>query len=410
MHKLFCLLLLATVFNGCSDNLPEQISVTNLATPAGIGSAEPHLARGPDDRIVMSWLEPQESRTALRFSEFVNQQWQPAKTIASSDNWFVNWADFPSLTPISEKLWAAHWLVKRPGGTYSYDVAIALSKDGGQSWSKPITPHTDNTPTEHGFASLFPWRDGVGALWLDGRNMQPDDGSHGHGTGGMTLRAALINPDLTIAESHLVDDLICDCCQTDVALTTKGPVAVYRDRTAAEIRDIYVTRIVDGQWQPGVAVNHDDWEIAGCPVNGPAVAAQGAQVVVAWFTAADNVSKVRMAQSMDGGATFGDPVDVQSGQPIGRVDVEILPDGYSVVSWLQKNEGELAELSLRSISVDGKAGAIHVVAQTAAARRSGFPQMIRDNNHLVLAWTDVDDMTESTQILTARVDIASLDH
>ncbi len=52
-------------------------------------------------------------------------------------------------------LMAAHWLAKKPGGTYAYDVMMSVSPTG-RSWGTPFSPHDDGTPTEHGFVSLFP--------------------------------------------------------------------------------------------------------------------------------------------------------------------------------------------------------------------------------------------------------------
>ena len=205
--------VIAILCAGCSE--PAIDALQSIASPAAPGSAEPHLARDHDGTVVLSWRVPH--------------------TVARGDNWFVNWADFPSVVPISKDLWAAHWLAKSAGGTYAYDVNMALSTDAGRSWGKPFSPHTDGTRTEHGFVSLFPWQAGVGALWLDGRNTQADqaDGhSEDHASGGMTLRSAVITPDAAAPEGQLVDDLVCDCCQTDVALSTRGPVAVYRNRTA----------------------------------------------------------------------------------------------------------------------------------------------------------------------------------
>ena len=49
---------------------------------------------------------------------------------AQGANWFVNWADYPSVVAIDEKFWVAHWLAKQSGGkTYDYDVALAISND-----------------------------------------------------------------------------------------------------------------------------------------------------------------------------------------------------------------------------------------------------------------------------------------
>ena len=43
-------------------------------------------------------------------------------------------------------------------------------------------------------------------------------------------------------ERAVLDARACDCCQTDAAMTSAGPVVVYRNRTEEEIRDIYIAR------------------------------------------------------------------------------------------------------------------------------------------------------------------------
>jgi len=387
-------------------------AVTALTSPAAADSAEPHLALGQDGTVVLSWLKHDSDGVTLRYSVLADDHWRPAKTVSSGGDWFVNWADFPSVNPITAKFWAAHWLAKRPGGTYAYDVVIALSQDAGETWSDPLTPHSDNTSTEHGFVSMFPWRGGVGALWLDGRNMVQDGTADGHGSeaqdagGGMTLRAALIAPDLSIVSEYLVDDLVCDCCQTDVAMGPSGPIAVYRDRTTSEIRDIYVSRVVDGRWQAGQVIGDDEWEIAGCPVNGPAIDASGTDVVVAWFTLAGDVPRVRFARSSDEAGTFSAAIDIDEGQPVGRVDVVILEDGGAVVSWLRTGADQQGQLAIRRVAKTGKPGPVQVIAPTSTARPAGFPQMISNGDQLVFAWTDTSG--DAPRVQTARVDIGSL--
>ncbi|NNE88793.1 MAG: exo-alpha-sialidase [Silicimonas sp.] len=326
--------------------------------------------------------------------------------MASGDNWFVNWADFPSVSPIDKTRWAAHWLAKRPGGTYAYDVAVALSDDAGSSWSAPIVPHTDGTPTEHGFVSLFPWDDDVGVLWLDGRQMTADHASGHGGEGGMTLRSARLGARGQISDARRVDDLVCDCCQTDVAIAGDGPVAVYRNRTPEEIRDIYLARTVDGHWQPGTPVADDGWEINGCPVNGPAVVAQDNDVAVAWFTAANDQPRVRAAFSDDGGATFAAAVDIDSERPTGRVDIEMLDKTTAVVSWIAGGTQGHDQIALRVIGRDGAMGPKRQVAPIATSRASGFPQMIRLGEELVFAWTDTTG--ETSQVRTATVSIQAI--
>ena len=405
-------MLLCALMAGCGGDPVNRgpFVVEPLNSPAGPGSSEAHLATGTNGTVVMSWLEIEGRRAALRFSTLTEGQWRVARTVSQGDNWFLNWADFPSVEPIKGDLWAAHWLVKRPGGVYAYDVAVALSNDGGNSWSAPITPHRDGTRTEHGFVTLFPWQSGVGAIWLDGRNMVEDDGSagerHGHG-GGMTVRSAVIGPGLGITHEALIDALVCDCCQTDVALVAGEPIVVYRDRSPAEIRDISVALGRDGSWSSSAPVAVDNWHIGGCPVNGPAIASRGTTVAVIWFTAtAERATRVKMAFSLDGGPTFEPAITVDDQRPMGRVDVVMLDKDNAVVSWLRRSGEGKAELRIRKVSTAGELGPMRVVTETAASRPSGFPQMALAENHLILAWTDTSGA--SPEIRTARVDPASL--
>ena len=396
--------LVASVASCTSDDAVQEPQFSALPAVAGAGSAEQHLATTTDGTVVMSWLEPSEPGTDLRWSRLHGNQWEDPRSVASGGNWFVNWADFPSVEPISESLWAAHWLVKRPGGTFAYDVAISISKDAGSTWTEAVIPHQDDTPTEHGFVSLFPWQDKIGALWLDGRNMQPSDDGHGHG--GMTLRAVALAGDLAKHRKTEVDDLVCDCCQTDVAIGASGPIAVYRNRTEEEVRDIYVTRLLDGEWLPGVAVADDDWTIAGCPVNGPAVDAAMDDVVVAWFTAANGDSKVRLARSSDSGASFSAALDIAVDRPVGRVDVALLADGSALVSWLESAADGTGDIRVRRATLQGALGPALTVAKTDAGRMSGFPQMVVSGNQVVFAWTDVADGV--TSVRTAKAEVKGL--
>ena len=244
--------------------------------------------------------------------------------------------------------------------------------------------------------------DGSAALvWLDGRKMI-NEATDDPVASGMALRAAIVDGANTVQAEQVIDELICDCCQTDIALAASGPIAVYRDRTADEIRDIYVTRHVDGQWQTGNPVASDNWEIAGCPVNGPSIAAQGSQVAIAWFNAATD-PVVQIAISDDSGEHFSAPVDVIRTDTLGRVAVVTLDGGDAAVSWLQSTDSG-GVINVRRISADGTLGPIHIVTGTAAA--FSVPQMVRLGNDLVFAWTESVDKVR--RVVSARIDYRSL--
>jgi hypothetical protein len=217
----------------------------------------------------------------------------------------------------------------------------------------------------------------------------------------MTLRYVTLGHDGKAAREELVlDGRVCECCQTSAALTREGPVVVYRDRSEDELRDIAIVRLLpDGKWSAPRAVHADGWRLEGCPINGPAVAASGRRVGVAWFTmGGDNVARVRVAFSNDAGATFGDPVNVDDGDPVGRVDVLMLDDGGALVSWIEKTR-DGAEVRARRIWPGGRRGASISVAPSGSARSSGFPQMVRSKNTIIFSWTG------ASRVLTAEMSV-----
>ena len=365
--------------------------VRELPALAGPGSGQPNLTVAPDGRVYLSWIERLgEGRFSLRFALKEEDGWSAPRVIAEGANWFVNWADFPSMVALPDGSLAAHWLVKSGSETFDYDVNISRSFDDGKTWGKPFVPHRDGVKAEHGFVSMFAAKDGsLAAVWLDGREMKADpNDAHGHGHGNMTLRYVKIKRDGALADEAALDTRVCECCQTSAAMTADGPVVVYRDRSEAEkeIRDISIVRLKGNKWSAPRPVFQDGWQLNGCPVNGPAVAAAGRRVAVAWFTGAEKTSRVKLAFSADAGETFGQPVSVDDGNPAGRVDLLLLDDGSAMVCWLEKLP-EGGAVRVRRVRPDGKLDEAVTVAPSGTARSNGFPQMARAGDSLVFAWT-----------------------
>lgn len=380
-------LLFLFLFLGACGVEVQNESAETFSVPAGQGSIGPNLAKGPTGTIVLSWMEPYETGHALRFSTLGTDTWEQARQITTGDNWFVNWADFPSVVPLNGATWAAHWLVSQPAGGYAYDVNISTSQDNGETWSDPFLPHTDGTPTEHGFVTLFPEDDGLGLVWLDGRKMVNEYDAADVTASGMTLRSVSVDDEGNLSNPALVDNLICDCCQTDVALTAEGPVAVYRDRTTEEVRDIYVARRVDGKWQPGTRVAEDNWEIPACPVNGPIVRASGQYTAVTWFTAPNGRPQVKAAWSNDNGRTFSKPVLVHDESPLGHIGAVILANGDLLVAWHQRMDNG-THLLVRRVASTGALGEIHRIHEAENVFAFSVPQMALDRGRVAIVWTN----------------------
>jgi hypothetical protein len=254
-----------------------------------------------------------------------------------------------------------------------------------------MTPHNDGTKTEHGFASLFQMPGaGLGLVWLDGRAMKTakSAGHDGHGAGEMSVRGAIYDQAGKQLSEGAVDLRVCECCPTAAAVTADGPIVAYRDRSPGEIRDIYVARFVNGKWSEPAAVHNDNWKIAACPVNGPALSADGRRVAIAWFTAKDDQGRAFAAFSNDAGKTFGAPVRLDDASALGRVDIALLDDGSAVATWIEFADGR-AQFKLSPAMT---------VSNLAASRASGYPRLARFGNELVFAWTE---STQPTRVMTA---------
>lgn len=364
------------------------ISVEKLSAPVAQGAREPSLSTMNDGSVLMSWTEPKEDGFALKTAISDGAGWSEAQTVVERDDLFVNWADFPSAVALADGTIVAHWLRANGDDDYFYDINIALSRDEGLTWSERVIPHEDRSQRQHGFVTLLPAEDGKFAvIWLDGRSYDtyaPQDVVKN----AMQLRIREISADGSMGQDTLLDARTCTCCQTSAVVTESGDVlVVYRDRSLGEIRDISIVRQTQQGWSTPQPVSEDGWNIEGCPVNGPAIDATYRRSVVAWFTAANDIPKVKVAFSSDDGVTFGEALEIDSNTPSGRVDVIQLNDGSALITWVEQTaKGE----TILICATDPKTGCTHpiVLAVSPAGRTVGFPRMTLGDQGVYVAWTE----------------------
>jgi hypothetical protein len=125
-------------------------------------------------------------------------------------------------------------------------------------------------------------------------------------------------------------------------------------------------------------------------VNGPALAADGRRVAVAWYTQGANRPRVQVAFSDDAGASFRAPVTVDAREPLGRVDAILDANGDAIVAWVAA-EGKGAAIRLARVQLAGRVGPSLTVARTETGRSSGFPRLERTGGTLVVAWVEPSD-------------------
>jgi len=401
MRTPFLILMIGLVLFSCKTDtkkagpiINKSTSFQKLKTPVSTNSSLPRLFSN-GNQLFMSWVEKQDTINTLKYSVYNANSWESPVAISSGNDWFVNWADYPVIAENNGMI-ASSLLQKSASGTYTYDIKLNLYSNETNSWKKNFLLNLDGTQSEHGFVSMLPYKkDSFFATWLDGRTTV----NVPKGTEQMTLRAAIITANGVIENDLLLDERVCDCCNTAATITPNGPVVVYRDRSLEEIRDIGIVRYENGAWTKPQIVIEDNWYIPGCPVNGPAIDSFDESLALAWFTSENDNPRVQVAFSEDSGKSFGLPYRIDNGNAIGRVDLVMIDADSAAVLWMEPS-GVDTVIKIVKINSGGTQNTPITITKTRSERASGFPQLERVGDTLFLAWTSLENEKPTIEVVT----------
>ncbi len=260
-YLIFAALIAAGALWGGFRIVPADaaLKLESLETPAAAGSSVPRVSAGKDGLLYLSWVEPikgisSEDGQAFRFCTWKAGNWSTVKTISTGPQILAAVSSEPGILELGDGTLVAQWLTKAQVNESNH-IDVAVSRNGGTTWSKPVKPYRDTTPGEHMYVSLFPWpAGGAGIAWLDPR-------------GGK--KTALIQTTIAnngeLGPEHFIDADVCTCCPTSSALTSVGPLLLYRGRTTDDIRDMHVTAYQENRWSLATTVHADGWKLNGCP-------------------------------------------------------------------------------------------------------------------------------------------------
>jgi hypothetical protein len=133
-------------------------------------------------------------------------------------------------------------------------------------------------------------------------------------------------------------------------------------------------------------VHPDNWEIGGCPVNGPRIVSNPEKTAVIWFTAAQSEMKSQLAIADNLTGVFSEAIQIDLGSTIGRVDALMRENGEIWVSWMESAQQD-GRIYLRKIGHDGSLSDPILAGVTESSRSSGFPRIMDTQDGIMVAWT-----------------------
>lgn len=274
-------------------------------------------------------------------------------------------------------------------------IRMARSVDGGRTFGPARFTHEAAVTGARGWESLAVRSDGrVHAVWLDGRDAERKMAAAAHagtphkGQPPQDIYHGTIAPDGAIVESVIATG-VCFCCKTAVAIDGRGAVyAAWRHIFPGSMRDIAFAMSADGRrFDPFVRVSEDNWELNGCPEDGPTLAVDETGTIhIAWATVVDDgeAKALFYATSRDG-KTFSPRVRLPVGVAAtpGHPQLTVTADGGVAIVWDELVDG-LRRVVFTRVSRSGMMQPPQILNRDESASN---PVIVRVDRNLLVAWT-----------------------
>jgi hypothetical protein len=308
------------------------------------------------------------------------------------------------------------WTAKGREGTA---LLLARSRDDGRTFDPAAPLKGVDAPGNRGWESLASVAGGpTYALWLDHRDTvqagggtehhhQPGSGTSTAGDGVQRAQRSQLfvaSLDGTVEPKGIARG-VCYCCKTALTTDADGNVyAAWRHVYAGNMRDIAFTLSRDGgrTFAEPVRVSADDWQLDGCPENGPALGiGRDGRIHIVWPTlvpaAGGETLALFHASSTDGRAFTPRralPVDGPAYHP----QMAIGENGRLIVAWDESTSGQRRVRIARGRS---DAAAEFTAAQLDGDTSGSYPALASTGTHAVLAWAE--DAQRSARIAIRRI-------
>lgn len=298
------------------------------------------------------------------------------------------------------------WTAKVGNGTR---VLTARSSDEGRTFAAAVPVHGTAGVGNRGCESIAVDPKGkTFALWLDHRDMaaaRREGEAHQHGPQASQLFVAALDG----SPAHGIARGVCYCCRTALVASEGSVYAAWRHVYADNHRDIAfaMSRDEGRTFSAPVRVSDDNWQIDGCPENGPAIALdRQRRVHVVWptrvQTGASETLALFHAVSVDG-KSFSPRARIPTSGVAYHPRLISATDGSFVVAWDEAAAGERRVRLARGMP--DRSGIVAFRPLDIGGPSDGrYPAIATTPTHVIVAWTM--RRSEASRIAIARVPLS----
>ena len=345
----------------CNSMVMEEVNLSNNNPEDSTKAySMPLLSQTPKGEIMLSWTEKDaQGITSLcvafsrdkgkTFSEkkvifvgtgIANSRMMRAKVLTKKDGSLVAvFSNRGGLVAPSVQTQAATPQGGRGGGGSS-NIVYCVSKDGGSTWTSPISVDSDPKQgiTRGFFDAVVLPNDEIAVAYLK-------DVANSNKHEERDLRM-VVTKNGAFQPERVIDPVVCDCCPINMMIDASGALnIVYRDNND-DIRDMAKIVSTDNAetFSKSQILYRDGWKINGCPHSGAVASTAGKGALFAWFSGAEKEKGIRLVTNE------GEKLLVLADPSAKNA---FLADGSShqVMLWEQnKPENNLTEIAFKKIN------------------------------------------------------------
>jgi hypothetical protein len=204
-----------------------------------------------------------------------NGESRPKIALGPEDSIFVSWTE-------------------RLEARFSGDVHFSRSLDGGETFEAPRVLRDTPEPSSHRFDELAVTPTGrLYALWIDKRDIEAAEARGDDFAGASIYYSYSDDLGATFSANQRVVDHSCECCRMTLVTAGDGGIRLmWRHVFDGSIRDHALIDVGPNGPAELRRVSHEDWELHGCPHQGPHMAKSPHGLHMAWFSGAPDAGGV----------------------------------------------------------------------------------------------------------------------